>query len=432
MNADLQPPRVHYGAVSAAGAVGAATDVQPVAVLVCHGMGQQVRYETISSIASAVLTEAWSNGGVANPLDVHLVQQDQGILTRAEISWKDGAGVPHAAHVYEAYWAPLTEGRVTYRDTIRFLLQAAWNGLKWSRPFKATTFRRWMFGQPQPLTIGGRTFVALIAALAILLAQVVVIGAVSLKLASLLALFYGAVRTRTFALPATAREMIHGALWILLVIEVLAARYFLIQFVGDVAAYVSPYKDSKFDELRQKIQKVGLDVGKVIYGFGGPLTGVPDYQRVVVVGHSLGSVLAYDTLNALINLDNVSSAAGKRDVVTRTRALITFGSPLDKTAFIFRMQPKNKQDWMREHLAASTQPLILSYGDYRKDTFRWTNLWSPKDVISGSLEYYDAVPESDAKHVRNIKDPQASVPLLAHTQYWNGQLLRKVLHDAIV
>src|SRR5213080_2751829 len=70
---------------------------------------------------------------------------------------------------------------------------------------------------------------------------------------------------------------------------------------------------------------------------------VPGYSRVVVVGHSLGSVLAYDTLNALINEDQV--CAKQRGVVSKTRALITFGSPLDKTAFMFRLDAKGEEQW---------------------------------------------------------------------------------------
>jgi hypothetical protein len=222
------------------------------------------------------------------------------------------------------------------------------------------------------------------------------------------------------------------ACWLFLALEAFAARYFIIEFVGDVAAYISPYKDSKFDELRQKIQTVGLTMGKVVYGFGPAAPNVPFYRKVVMVGHSLGSVLAYDTLNAMINLDNVSAPANQRAVAQRTSALITFGSPLDKTAFIFRMQPNNEKDWIREHLAASVQPLILSYRDFRLPTFSWTNLWSRMDVVSGSLEYYDAVPFSHPLHVQNKRDPQAWVPLLAHTQYWNGKLLHDTLYRAVL
>ena len=225
--------------------------------------------------------------------------------------------------------------------------------------------------------------------------------------------------------------------WFLLIAEVLLARYFIVEYVGDVAAYISPYKDSKFDELRQKIQKVGLDVGKVIYGFGLPNVAVPHYDKIVVVGHSLGSVLAYDTLNALINFDNTSAPADQRHVVRRTRALVTFGSPLDKTAFIFRMQANSPQDWIREQLAASVQPLILDYVRYRPippvvppPGFEWFNIWSRMDIISGQLNYYDdpALPPNRPPWLINQPDPKAWIPLAAHVQYWTNPLLREQLY----
>src|SRR5208282_750073 len=207
----------------------------------------------------------------------------------------------------------------------------------------------------------------------------------------------------------------------------------LIAYVGSVAAYISPYKDSKFDEIRTKIQSVGLNVGKVIYGFGLPQPAVPQYAKIVIAGHSLGSVLAYDTLNALINQDNVSAAAEQRGVVQRTRALITFGSPLDKTAFIFRMQASNDQEWIREQLAASVQPLIVSYEQYRKPPFEWINIWSRMDIISGELNYYDdpALRANRPPCVQNMVDPKASVPLYAHVQYWNNPVLRQQLYRLV-
>lgn len=46
----------------------------PVAILVCHGMGQQVRYETISSVAEAIRREATTQNGEQNvePVGVHV------------------------------------------------------------------------------------------------------------------------------------------------------------------------------------------------------------------------------------------------------------------------------------------------------------------------------------------------------------------------
>jgi len=259
-------------------------------------------------------------------------------------------------------------------------------------------------------------------------------------------LFYGLLRWLGPFLPGHS-DLIHSpwfsekwwhafallAAWIAAIAEALVARYFIVEYVGDVAAYVSPYKDSKFDEIRKKIQAVGLGVGKVIYGFGPGTVNVPDYRKVVVVGHSLGSVLAYDTLNALINQDNVSAKTEQHGVVARTRALVTFGSPLDKTAFIFRMQASSDQDWIREQLAASVQPLIVSYALYRPPSFEWVNIWSPMDIISGELNYYDdpGFPANRPPCVVNMRDPQARKPLLAHVQYWNDALLREQLYRLV-
>ena len=74
-------------------------------------------------------------------------------------------------------------------------------------------------------------------------------------------------------------------------------------FAGDVAAYVSPYKVSKFEEIRRAIQDRGKRVARFVYSAEGETPGQALYDKVFVVGHSLGSVLAYDTLNDAINRD---------------------------------------------------------------------------------------------------------------------------------
>jgi hypothetical protein len=450
-------PLIHYGATWNLSASVPGGEQDNVAVLVCHGMGQQVRYETISAIAQAIRTEAAAQGGSVSSVEVHLSAENEAFLARAELSWKDKDEQQHCVHVYEAYWAPLTEGKVTYWDTIKFLLLAAWNGLRYSKPLVRSTFLRWMFGAPKAMYIGRASWFGLVCVLLFLLAQAGIIGYVSLELAAQYknvlsqplptaadaGLFHAWLKWLAPLLPGHETllheghidhawwvALAHLVIWVFLIAEAFAARYFIVEFVGDVAAYISPYKDSKFDELRTKIQKVGMGVGKVIYGFGKPLATVPKYKKIIMVGHSLGSVLAYDTLNALINLDNVSDPGERRGVVERTHALITFGSPLDKTAFIFRMAADNEQDWIREQLAASVQPLIVSYPLYRHASFHWINIWSRMDIISGSLDYYDdpVVPAADPKHVQNMIDPQARRPLLAHVQYWDNDLLRKQLY----
>ena len=392
----------------------------PTAVLVFHGMGQQVKFETISMVAGAILDEARAQGGTTKDLTVHLSRVDEQFVARAEVAWKDAAGAAHEVHVYEAYWAPLTEGLVSYRDTLKFLFEAAWTGLRASRPFGQQTFWRWMFGGPQELKIGTSAFLSMLGVLIVLLVQVAAITFVSARVGQWLAAFLAAGAIPNFGGAAGI------VLWIAAIAEALIARYFLVQYAGDVAAYISPYKSSKFDELRRRIQKVGLDISKVIYGIDpDPAKGHPDYARIVMVGHSLGSVVAYDTLNALINFETLGIPM--KPVLARTPALITFGSPLDKTAFIFRMQ---REDWIREQMAAAMQPLIVDYR-FRPDAFTWVNIWSPRDIVSGALDYYDApsVPDTDPRHVQNRQDTKASTLIVAHVQYWKNPLLRKILYE---
>ena len=174
-----------------------------------------------------------------------------------------------------------------------------------------------------------------------------------------------------------------------MIAEALLVRYFVIEYVGDVAAYVAPLQGQQIRRTPSPDPRHRPRGRQDYLRFRKALGRGPGFDKVVIVGHSLGSVLAYDTLNALINLDNVSSEQDQRGVVERTRALVTFGSPLDKTAFIFRMQARREEDWIREQLAASVQPLILDYCKFRPPSFHWVNLWSPMDIISGALDYYD-------------------------------------------
>lgn len=197
----------------------------------------------------------------------------------------------------------------------------------------------------------------------------------------------------------------------------------IVEYPGDVAIYVAPNKLDRFDEARQKIKQLALDSLMPLYSACGATPDVPLYSQVAVVGHSLGSVIAYDTLNKLLTLDKLLN--NQFGVASRTCLLETFGSPLDKTAFFFSYQGTENFN-IREQLAACVQPLIQSYGGYRK--FPWINVYSRNDIISGQLKFYDVNPPNSADPraafpVGNIPDPEAIVPLVAHVDYWKNRTL---------
>jgi hypothetical protein len=461
----------------------------PAAVLVFHGIGEEVKFGTLSSAASLLLTEAEERGAALGEIVIRSVaknDQSTDLAVRAELQWTEKDGTKRKVHVYEVYWAPLTMGKVTYWETMGFLLSAGWNGMRgaissvlsgrWLR------FERWLFGEFRELPITPLTLPLLVM---LMLMVAFIIGAIAMAISAVagvtqkivegkdaatevhdsLSFIYAQVSVPwnwivgwlhasnlavTPKLPWGQPSWQTVAVFLAWLLGIGAAYWLqgiLSTYVGSLVAYLSPYKDSKWEELRNAIQQRGLDIAKVVYdGYSLPSGWIPQYDRIVILGHSLGSVIAYDTLNAMINIEAASLPAGiPNPVVERTRSLITFGSPLDKTAFLFRIQlnaRRQRQDmdgFLREMMVSAVQPLITDYKLYRYEPGpprykpKWINIWSPCDVISGKLGYYDHpahAPYPEAL-VQNKIDWQSWIPLYAHLQYWTKKMLRQTAYDEL-
>ncbi len=466
-----------------------------------------MRFETLSRTASLILTEAKERKAKNIGVVIRPVPKDDKAAQlefRAELSWTEEDKTERRVDVYEAYWAPLTMGQVTYAETVSFLAASGWNGLR-GTIFSGTPgrFFRWLFGAFQEL----RTTAGTIPLLVVLMSIIGFIAAIIAMAASAAAgaLKYagtgdkaGIINALNFvynqiAIPwnwilTTAGRLIglqelaeHWTLapslaqafwaqwllvflvWIGLIALAFWLRNILTVYAGSLVAYLSPYKDSKFEKLRTSIQQVGLDAANLIYeGYKLPSKWIPKYDKIVILGHSLGSVIAYDTLNAMINMESARNLPDDPNpAVDRTRALITFGSPLDKTAFLFRVQLEiesnslDEEGSLRETMVSAVQPLITDY-KFRYDDARspkgpnWINLWSRADIISGHLDYYDDADVKKAEDkkqqklkgkdadappkgpcVHNLKDPDAWIPIAAHNQYWTTKLLRCTVYDEL-
>lgn len=498
-----------------------------VAVIVAHGMGQQAHFETLEEVAEVLREAEGRKHGVKPPVTVRIARVEGHDLPRAEIRVTTAEGAPRDVHLYEAYWAPLTEGKATTAEAVRFLVGSGWRGmrlcgfLKWS-------FERYMFDRPITFTIPQYALLQFLGVVVVLLAllaiNTIMVALLTSRVVSvsaagwspdamlpdltadlahgLLAVFGGVLVG--IALPQTFRKwfrqpepgeeeprgtpiwvmtiawifmvgalasivvtaalmlyhgwahwrgasgrLVHGPIvdavfagfgsgpwtlrqWAAILATWagggainLFARRFLLQYVGDVAAYISAHTVSKFQEVRDAIQARTLEVTDAVYRVreGARFA----YPGVVVVGHSLGSVIAYDALNAMLVRDALEEPP--LEVAPRTRLFLTFGSPLDKTAFIFRAQRRHPAG-AREALAAARQPMIL---DYRWRPVRWINLHSPNDWISGGLQFYDDLDQEDreSQFITNVQDPEASTPLAAHNEYWRGRTLAKRLYEAV-
>jgi len=200
--------------------------------------------------------------------------------------------------------------------------------------------------------------------------------------------------------------------WPCVILAAAFVRWYLIEYLGDVVAYVEPQALDKFYELRRQIKDAVWTTARTVYG-------MPEYEDILLVGHSLGSVVMYDVLNRLLLEEPIGPR--KLGVRARTKLLLTFGSPLDKTAFLFGAQGTGSE--AREALAASVQPLI-SDQDTRPP---WINVYSPYDIISGSLEFYDLPDRSNRNRVENVRDHDAATWLAAHEEYWTNRTIFEVL-----
>ena len=139
------------------------------------------------------------------------------------------------------------------------------------------------------------------------------------------------------------------------------------QFVGDVAIYVSAHRVNRYWDTREAIRDAAHEVAKDVYGC--KEANELRYDEVYFVAHSLGAVVAYDTINAIFRDELVLQQP--IDAVNRTKGLLTYGSPLDKTAFLFRAYSSGSVE--RLAAVAAWQPLIISKA-FRK--LAWINIHS--------------------------------------------------------
>src|SRR5207244_3139467 len=95
----------------------------PIAILVAHGMGQQIPFETPDNLATGLLAaddrvrrQAKAaqriHGSAGGDSVVRRVNLDGQMLPRVELSVGMPGGGRRNVHVYESYWAPLTEGQI--------------------------------------------------------------------------------------------------------------------------------------------------------------------------------------------------------------------------------------------------------------------------------------------------------------------------------
>ena len=155
------------------------------AVWVVHGMGQQIPFETLDSLANGIL-DVLPNPTLIKPRLRTVKIADQ-VLQRVELDVdginKDAAGQPlkrYELHLYETYWAPKTEGVAQLTDVVSFLWDGGLRGILNS----IKSFQRAMFGGMATFSVRWLTPLWLCLTLLILVALTAINGVILVSAAA--------------------------------------------------------------------------------------------------------------------------------------------------------------------------------------------------------------------------------------------------------
>lgn len=385
------------------------------AILVIHGVGQQSPYETIDGFGRTLRKALEGDGGTVTTK--HELHRKPSGWVESYLSF----GRPkEAAHIdlYEFYWAHLVQRKISSRGVLEWIIQTSDGASDFyaENTELAETYRDLEVGafdkQGRFKTAGYLKF-----------------GGVFAKI-----LRFGLISWRGAHLP-TIGPLSGIALWVAGALMRWVggkADKFFVDYVGDVAIYTTTdWKATHFAVRDQILREAEANIWDLL----------DRYERVILVGHSLGSVIAYDVLSRVAL--RMSVDPGKERLAGRIGGLVTFGSPLDKIAFFFRLHTPKSQI-IRRQIQAHRFGFRARYFEADKvlqelskeeritagasapewlQRMPWLNFWNPDDPISGHLDYYELGPgmnvEMDAPEARN-RLLGGTHPIVAHGAYFGA------------
>ena len=168
----------------------------------------------------------------------------------------------------------------------------------------------------------------------------------------------------------------------LLVATGLAMRRFLRDYLGDVQLWTTYEETDDKHKTRSDILERGVQLMRHVLGD-------PACGRIVVVGHSLGSAIAYDCLlelgriNRSINTEDPFDAELRLDCIDH---FVTLASPIDKIHYFFESHIGKYHRYNRVVDDIRGDIGIVPFAKNRKPNIHWVNFWDRADIISASIE----------------------------------------------
>jgi len=152
----------------------------------------------------------------------------------------------------------------------------------------------------------------------------------------------------------------------------------LVRTLGDVEVYATYTEASERHEAHEACVAQGVAVLRRALAD-------PSTERVVLVGHSLGSVVAWDALRTLALEARARGGAPDAPRIDKLSRVITYGSPVDKIRF-FHFADDRADPTFRRVLETLRVDTAGAPFDVRPGGLAWDNYFDPADLVAGRLE----------------------------------------------
>lgn len=407
------------------------------AILVVHGIGNQLPLETLEQFGKNLVQTYQC---LLNDFDFsveHRIRPKTADSGSRE--WYDNylrirhRESEHYIDLYEYYWAHYTEGKADWED-INNWIQGITSGAK----------KFYTRNQHLSQTMGDVSFVT--GSWWKYNFFISFVGKLVMFLRSLLGLLNSVAARVPLVGSLVSKSFDHFTTSTLTTVANVAA---------DLVAYSVTDSKSKYYPVRRAILDGAVkalnfliedgvvdDEGKLKQHAKGEPSPKRHYQKILVAGHSLGSIIAYDTLNKLNVMVNACELAsyqnngcckvtgGVARLKDQFAGFVTFGSPLDKQAFFLRENIPDSQ-FVRQQLLnhynnfkrKDWSPNIGQQSGYFEianmaspidllNDITWRNYFDEHDYISGDLDYYGDLTNVDCAFKGNFFS-------FTHSDYWS-------------
>lgn len=379
------------------------------AFLVVHGVGQHEKYETLATFSAGLMQSMQVDG----PPRRILVPFAGGVESALSLHSND-----HRVDILEYYYQPSLQGAVRMSDVTGFIfltierIKRLYKQFDFSRESEANTSERDGKKQADGDLIAWHYLLR--------------------RPKSLVSFLLLCAASGLYHLWAVMPKLLRGPFeWIgSLVIE-----DYVLEVGGDLVAYLAIDPKARLNGKRHEIldgceQRIKALLAK---------EGADGYDQVVVAGHSLGSVVAYDALGRIAK--DVLCERFEARLCEKLGGFVTFGSPLDKVAFVFWPTPEgvdkeHRNAWERQRDNLYTGMLPHFYGirssrmlELRSDVLqpkssaleeiKWVNYYCDRDLIAGHLDAYDEV--KNIKIGEDDQDIDLWKAFSDHSVYWESR-----------